>query len=150
MYVDQLVSYQVMQLNSKLNAQARTILAKHGDLSLAEWRVIRMIGLDPSLAAKQVRDIIGLDKGQFSKTVAALEQKGLIKVDPDPVDRRRIQLSLTKKGQATHTRIAPDIGQRNEHLLSQLSEREQSQFFKTLKKLDQAASDLSFLDPTTN
>ncbi len=64
-FIDQLVSYQVMQLNSKLNAQARAILVRYADLSLAEWRVIRMLGLDPSITGKQVRDIIALDKGQF-------------------------------------------------------------------------------------
>ena len=146
MYVDQLVSYQVMQLNSKLNAQARAILARHGDFSLAEWRVIRMVGLGVS-TAKEVRNVIGLDKGQFSKTVVTLTEKGLIKTVQDNEDRRKINLYLTKKGQSTHDRIAPDIGKRNIHLLDNLSEREQVQFFKTLQKLDSRASDLSFLEP---
>ena len=145
-FIDQLVSYQVMQLNSKLNAQARAILVRYSDLSLAEWRVIRMLGLDHSITGKQIRDIIALDKGQFSKTVSSLVAKGLIKSNINSEDRRRLELCLTTKGQNLHNKIAPDIGKRNAFLLDQLTASEQRSFFAALKKLGAVANEISFLD----
>lgn len=142
---DGLVAVQVIRLASKLNAQARAMVAKHSDLSLAEWRVIRMLGLGTT-AAKEVREVSGLDKGQFSKTVATLTMKNLIKAEQDTQDRRRLKLALTMAGIAIHEKVSPYTNKRNVRLLEQLSNGEKKQFFETLKKIDKAAGDLSFLD----
>jgi hypothetical protein len=39
--IDLLLPFQISQLNAKLAAQARAIIARHGTLSLPEWRIIR-------------------------------------------------------------------------------------------------------------
>jgi DNA-binding MarR family transcriptional regulator len=143
--LESLVAFQITRLANKLNAQARAMLAQTTDLNLAEWRVIRMLGLDAT-DSSAVRAAIGLDKGQFSKTVASLTANNLIKANQDTQDKRRLKLALTLAGIAIHEKVAPYTNERNARLLEQLSDREKKQFFEILRKIDRAAGDLSFLD----
>ena len=62
----------VFQLHSALNAQARALISKRGDLSLAQWRVLRLISLDVAHASTALRKLMGIDKSQFSKEIGAM------------------------------------------------------------------------------
>src|ERR1700722_14701117 len=52
---------------------------------------------DP-LTTQTLRERLGLDSGYLSRLLRRLEKDGLIRVTPDPGDRRRRQVSLTEAG----------------------------------------------------
>jgi DNA-binding MarR family transcriptional regulator/GNAT superfamily N-acetyltransferase len=66
---------------------------------LSTARVLHMIkpqGTDVAV----IRQVLGFDSGLLSRLLRGLEDEGLIKVAPDPADRRRRIAQLTPEGEA--------------------------------------------------
>ena len=142
--IEMLLSFQIVQLTAKLNVQARAILARHGDLSVPQWRIIRVIGMGLATTSTPIRKAAGIDKSQFSKTVNVLVGKGLVAAKPCAEDRRQSALELTAPGWAIYRRIGPEMSRRNEHLLASLSPRERATIHGTLRALSAALERVEF------
>lgn len=133
------LSFQIHQLSLKLAAQARALIARHGDLTLPHWRIIRVIGMDAADGSSAIRKVLGFDKSQFSKTVSKLEARGLVKVSDHPTDKRQFRLSLTPEGRAALDVLTPDLDARQAFLMASLSPEEQAVIRSALTKLSHAA-----------
>ncbi|MAM62218.1 MarR family winged helix-turn-helix transcriptional regulator [Maritimibacter sp. UBA3975] len=145
------LAYQIHQLDLKLAAQARSVIAGHGGLSLPQWRVLRVIGMRVATSSTAVRKSLGFDKSQFSKTVSSMVEADLIRVGPHARDRRQSELNLTPKGQAALDQLGPVLDDRNKHLLATLSPTERKVIATALAKLSRAAEITEFdnEDPET-
>ena len=71
--------------------------------------VIRIIGRFPSIHAKQLADILHLHPSSLTALVQRLERRDLVRRWPDPRDRRRWILGLTRQGQALNRETAGTI-----------------------------------------
>lgn len=138
--------FQISQLSSKLDAQARMIMARHGNLTLPQWRILRIVAMGIACNSTAVRKSAGIDKGQFSKTVNALVSQGYIRISQWPDDQRQFLIELTDKGKEHHARIAPDLDQRQRHLFAALTPQQRKMIFPTIHALAQAAQSIEFLD----
>lgn len=138
------IPFQIGQLHSVLNAQAKVILARHGDLNLAQWRIIRIVALGIADTTTAARKTLGIDKSQFSKSLSNLEKTGYIQVLPFEFDKRQYRIELTEKGRKANDRIGPELDARQTHLVASLSEEEQATFQKALKALAEAAKKTDF------
>ena len=141
----------VFQLHSALNAQARALISKRGDLSLAQWRVLRLISLDVAHASTGMRKLLGIDKSQFSKEIGAMVAQGYIQTAPYEADRRQQVLTLTDKGRAAYAAIAPALDARQAHLMAALTDQHREVMFEAIKALSDAAQRHDFdidEDPT--
>ena len=134
------LAYQIHQLSLRLASQGRAIIGRHSDLTLPQWRVIRMIGLDPTKGSTALRNAVGFDKGQFSKTTAALTDEGYIEIRPHPTDKRQFVPVLTAKGRAVLELLEPELDRRQAHLMSALTAEEQRLIGPILEKLFAAAA----------
>lgn len=141
-----LLPFQITQLSNKLAAQARTILARHDNLSLPQWRIIRVIAMGLSNRSTSIRKSTGIDKGQFSKTVNALVADGYLATAPCQEDQRQIVLNLTDKAIAAHALLAPELAARQQHLLDALSPAQRDMIFPAIHALTRAAETIDFLD----
>lgn len=141
-----LIALQILLLANRINAQGRAALARHDGPSLPEWRIIRVIGMGAAAIATDVSRTTGIDKGQFSRTLAALVAAGLVAQEPCPEDRRRVLLRLTPEGRALHDRLAPVLQARQRRLAEAIPEAERDRFFELIGRLMEAADDLTFLD----
>ncbi|MBF9036183.1 winged helix DNA-binding protein [Rhodobacterales bacterium HKCCE2091] len=141
-----LLAFQIYQLSSKLAAQGRAVLARHGSINLPQWRIIRVLGMGVDNASNEVRIAAGIDKGQFSRTLETLIDAGLVRTEPLASDRRTFAIHLTAEGRALHDEIAPDLQARHNHLLKGLSPAQVRTLFIVLEKLSESAADLEFLD----
>ena len=69
------------------------------DLSLLQWRAIRIIGDDPAGSrVGQVGDGVGVPLPAASRLVQRLRQRHLVRVDRDPDDGRALRVRLTPVG----------------------------------------------------
>jgi DNA-binding MarR family transcriptional regulator len=145
------LAYQIHQLDMKLAAQARAVIARHEGLTLPQWRVLRVIGMQVATSSTAVRKTLGFDKSQFSKTVGSLVEADLIRVGPHATDRRQSELKLTSQGRAVLDQLGPILDDRNEHLLAALSATERKVIASALAKLSRAAETTEFdsEDPET-
>lgn len=136
--------FQIAQLHSALNAQAKVIISGYGDLNLAQWRIVRLIALEIANTTTTVRKAAGIDKSQFSKMLGVLEAKGYVVLHPYEDDKRQHLIELTEKGRRAHERLGPVLDARQNHLVASLSEEEQAVIQKAIRVLVKAAEKTDF------
>lgn len=139
-----LLPFQIAQLHSALNAQAKVIISAYGDLNLAQWRIVRVVALGIENTTTPVRKAAGIDKGQFSKMLSALEQKGYVVLHPYEDDKRQHVIELTDKARKAHERLGPVLDERQRHLVASLTEDELAVIYKAIKVMADAAQKTDF------
>ncbi|MEN7531483.1 helix-turn-helix domain-containing GNAT family N-acetyltransferase [Cupriavidus sp. DL-D2] len=82
----------------------RSTLAE-SDLAPSAVHAILEIGLAPGINARDLGDILRLDKSNTSRQVAKLEADGLVERRPSADDARSIELYLTSAGQQLRKKI---------------------------------------------
>ena len=86
----------------------RPVLAKHG-FTEQQWRVLRVLGEKGTSDAGQVAFDACILAPSLSRIIGKLEKDNYISRFIDSKDGRRVNLSLTKTGQDTINKIAPDM-----------------------------------------
>lgn len=76
-------------------------------LSIAEWRVLAVVGRLGDISAGGVVERSEMDKVKVSRAAAGLVAAGLLEQTPDPHDGRVRRLRLTARGAAVHEAIIP-------------------------------------------
>ena len=76
------------------------------DLSLLQWRALRVIGDDPAGArVGQVGDGVGVPLPAASRLVQRLRERRLVRVDRDPDDGRALRVRLTPVGHRARSAV---------------------------------------------
>jgi DNA-binding MarR family transcriptional regulator len=81
--------------------------AEEFGLTIAEWRVLAVVGADGVATASAVRARTGMDKAKVSRAVAALLDRRLLRRAAQRADRRLDPLALTPAGRAVFEAIVP-------------------------------------------
>lgn len=104
-------------------------------LRVLEWRLLGLTAaMEPVRFGAVARKLL-IDKGQLSRLVKALVERGLIETVPDENDQRRIRLTTTEKGRTLHDRALVMAYARNDVIVSALTEEETGTLFRLLDKL---------------
>ena len=111
---------------------AKAVQKTHG-FGVNDGRVLAAIGVDPGVRATELADPLDLDKAALSRSVALLIDQGWVGV-VQPSARLR-HLFLTEAGQQVFVELTPFAFQRQELLLSGLSEDERAVLVKLLYRL---------------
>jgi DNA-binding MarR family transcriptional regulator len=131
-------SYVPYFLTAISNTWSRTSSRLYLDLfgvGVTEWRVISQLAIEPAIAAQRICEVIGLDKGAVSRSVAALVAGGHVAERGDPRDARRQVLELTASGYALHDRLIALATAREQILLADFSPQERAQLTGFLRRL---------------
>jgi DNA-binding MarR family transcriptional regulator len=81
---------------------------------------------------------MGVDAVNFGQMIDFLEQKGLIKRQIDPDDRRARQLYVTRRGTDLRRRLRPSLLSAQERLLAPLSKTERTALLDMLVRVIEA------------
>ena len=79
--------------------------------------------------------MIGFDKGPVSRTLAVMEERGLVAIRADQQDGRTHSISLTSKGMATHDKVIAVALERERRLLSCLRKEEREVLIQLLRRV---------------
>lgn len=142
--LQQYLTYRLARVQAKLNAQGARLLQEAVGLTLAQWRVVALVGAAGTTRLSELARKAALDKGLLSRNVKALIARGLIVAQQDEVDHRVQHLTLTPEGKKVFERALPITRKRQEWLREDLSEEEIRLFRKVLDKLEIAAERQSF------
>lgn len=142
--LNQHLTYRIARLQAKLSAQASELLKDHLSLSLSEWRALAVLYNPEVETQKDVLLAMGLDKGQISRTIKRLEEKGLIQTDKSTADKRLRKISLTPSGVDTVDKMFPIMMQRQAHLQNGFTSEELKQLFNFLNRLEEKSGHLNF------
>lgn len=91
-----------------LMLSVRPVLSKHG-FTEQQWRVLRVLGEKGTSDAGQVAFDACILAPSLSRIISKLENDKFIKRFIDANDGRRINLTITKLGEDTLEKIAPEI-----------------------------------------
>lgn len=123
-------------LNERLGAAQ---FVKRFGITLNEWRVIGLAASMEKPSVSQIRAVMLIDKGQLSRVVAGLTERGLIVTNPSAEDKRVICVGLTDDGEALHAQAIANLKDRNEKTVACLSAGETAEFLRILDMLTSAA-----------
>lgn len=102
---------------------------------------------------QELRERLGLDSGYLSRVLRQLEERGLVEVTPDPVDRRRRTVSPTAEGRRTLATLEERSDAVAERLLGPLTERQRDRLTEALATADllvrAATVSLDTVDPAS-
>ena len=100
-YVPALITF----IANKLSRSATVVYQKRFGVNVTEWRILSLLAIEPEISAARICHVIGFDKGPVSRTLAAMEGRGLVAIKADQDDARTYSISLTSKGYATHDQV---------------------------------------------
>jgi DNA-binding MarR family transcriptional regulator len=125
------------RLGAILGRNVEAKLGEHG-LSTAEFDVLaslRRAGAPHRLTPSQLSSMLLLSGAAMTNRLDKLEARGLVERGLDAEDRRSIQVSLTRKGLAAVDAAVVDHVANEKALLAPLTQAEQAELDRLLKKL---------------
>lgn len=106
-------------------------LAARANLTTQQWLVLLQIANDPNfphhassgkpVLASDIARMRGVSRATVSAVVTTLKSRGLIREVPDPDDRRRRYLVITRSGMAALDKIEADRRAANQRLFAGLA-----------------------------
>ena len=130
-YVPALITF----IGNKLSRGATVLYQKRFGVNITEWRILSQLAIEPEISAARICQVIGFDKGPVSRTLAALQRRGLVAIKLHHEDGRTYAISLTAKGYAIHDQVVAVALERERRLLSCLSKTEREALIELLRRV---------------
>ncbi len=105
------------------------------DLSIPQFRTLLFLQRNPGAALRDVADHLGLTPPTVSKMTAGLFSRGLIERPDSTVDRRRVELRLTARGNTLIDRVRGETVAKFAQQLDKLSPVEREKMISSLESL---------------
>ncbi len=136
-----LLTVVVYRLSRLLRAQTEQALSFSGELSLVDWRIILGLFMRPSATQKELVEFVLMHQAQVSRSLAMLEDQGLIRSERSMQDKRARLFSLTPRGQEIYDQNSPTITEFCEAIDQCLSPTETKQFLEMTMRIAEASID---------
>lgn len=116
------------------------VLARRG-LGRTHHRILYFVRRDPGLSMGDLLGVLRITKQAAHRPVKDLEDQGLLKVTPDPDDRRVRRLSVTRKGAALEAELSTAQMRLLDTAFAAAGPRAESSWRKIMTALRQQESD---------
>ena len=130
-----LLTFRIAMLAAANDRMGQSWLQGDFGLRILEWRVLGLVSAMQPVRFGAVARTLLVDKGQLSRLVKQLVERGLIASGADREDQRNVLLSLTDRGRTLHEEVLAVALARNDLVLAALSGEEASMLFRLLDKL---------------
>ena len=131
--IDCYAPYFLAAVNSALSRGASATYLRDFGIGVTEWRVVSWLATEPGVPAARICEVIALDKGAVSRSVARLDALGLLEVEALGSDPRRKTLALNGEGQALHDRILDRALQREAILIDGVDGEDLEAFLRVMR-----------------
>jgi len=121
-------------------------MEKEFGLIRPELTVLICLNFKPGSNARDICEITEQPSNTVSRAVVSLADNGYIKRSRDREDARKINLTISSKGQRLHDKVMESFMQAEKVMLQNLTEKESQQLTSLLDKLARSAPEWS-LDP---
>jgi DNA-binding MarR family transcriptional regulator len=108
------------------------------DLTPLLFGVVAAVVEEPGSGQRHLADRMGVDAVNLGQMIEILEQKGLVKRQIDPADRRARQLFVTRRGAELRRRLRPLLLAAQERLLAPLTKTERMALLDMLARVIEA------------
>ncbi len=103
-------------------------------ISPAQLALLEEVANHPGCGVQEVAENLDLSAPTVSVGISKLEDRGLVKREPDPADRRSVQFFITNSGEDLHQEFNQARLEKFRRLLSGLDEDDQNQLLKLLAR----------------
>jgi len=129
----------------RLHQQSTAVFLEHTkaagfDLTSVQFAAMSTLAKDPGLDQASLAKRIAYDRATIGGVIKRLEQKGLVRRQPDDEDRRAFKVSLTPEGDAVLAKLAPVVHALQSRILPDLSESEKASLLALMTKALRPAS----------
>lgn len=124
----------VIPLGRALLAAEEPIMQSQ-NLSMWEYIVLERLTIGSVRGQTLLAEEIRADKTRIIEVLDALQDRGLIRREPDPEDRRARLLSVTPSGRRSCVQVKRGIRKMEDRLLAELSPADRASFLRSLGRL---------------
>ena len=117
-----------------MTAAAARRLEERGD-SILIWQVLNRLRREGPMTQCELAFQTGQHPAGISRMLDGFESEGLVVRTRDPEDRRKMRVSLAKKGQQRLLEADPDVAHAAQEFLAPLSQAERRTLGELLRKL---------------
>ncbi|MDJ0950200.1 MAG: MarR family transcriptional regulator [Alphaproteobacteria bacterium] len=128
------VGYWLRRTSNEMHARFTEALAQY-DVTPAHWTVLVSLYDGSAATPNELVVKVEVDPATISRRLDQLEEKGLIRRHPDPVDRRATRLALTSEGRALTPKLAAISEAINQTALRGFSDSERADLIDRLARL---------------
>ncbi|SMF68561.1 DNA-binding transcriptional regulator, MarR family [Azospirillum oryzae] len=104
-------------------------------LTPTQWAALATLHAEGPLSQNQLGRLTYMDPATTQGVILRLVERNLVERQPDPQDRRRTSVRLTRIGQALVVDLTANAAAAHERTLEPLSEEERVQFMALLARL---------------
>jgi DNA-binding MarR family transcriptional regulator len=144
--LDRSVSVLLNFLGNKLTASGSAAYRTRFGINITEFRVLAMLAVEPDILGQRFTEVIGLDPGATSRTLKALEMRGLVLSRSDDRHPAYRRWSLTREGAALQDAAVPVALERADVLLQDFNAKEEAQLVDFLRRMLKRMPDLFALN----
>ncbi|MDQ0314268.1 MarR family winged helix-turn-helix transcriptional regulator [Amorphus orientalis] len=130
-----LVTFRIAMLAATSDRVGQAWMKARFGLSILLWRVLGIVAALEPVRFGEVGHALNLDKGQLSRLVKSLIERGLIEATASEADQRVTILRLTAHGRTVHGEVLEIAKARNNAVLSALDGAEVETLLRLLDKL---------------
>jgi DNA-binding MarR family transcriptional regulator len=135
------LDYEVEGIVDRINSLQRRFRHAHEEtlrewsLTWGEWKVLGSLRHGSCSTPGELSSELELSSGAMTNRLDRLEEAGLVRRVPDPDDRRGVKIEVTEAGKRIWTESTAAQAQKEIHVASALTKREQTQLNTLLRKL---------------
>jgi DNA-binding MarR family transcriptional regulator len=134
--VNQYIAAYIMGVANRLANGASSYYRKHFDLGMTEWRALMAIGTSTHRIVREVAEMADLDYAAASKSLRALQQRGLVDVEQTRSRGRAAIVSLTPRGVDVWRRMRSAARARQRRLLAAFTPQEIETLWSLLRRVE--------------
>ena len=129
------IPYRILLLGKMIDRVTAQHVRDTAQLSLAEWRVLTHVEMIGRCSAAEVASVAYSDRAEVSRAIGSLEERGFVRREANPRNRKSSLVSLTPEGRAIHAAIRGERGKFYEQWLTDLTEAERAALNAGLDKV---------------
>ncbi len=133
--LESFLPYRLSLVSNLVSSAIAADYSNRFDLTIAEWRIMAVLGIFAGISATEVGRRTAMDKVQVSRAVARLLSSDRIERLPDHNDRRALRLHLSPAGRHIYDQIVPLARAHEAALVGILNDREREQLDRLMSKL---------------
>jgi DNA-binding MarR family transcriptional regulator len=134
--------YRLSVVTNRISRAFAHRYAETFDLTIAEWRVLAVVGNFAPMSASDVCIRTAMDKVKVSRAVARLVKRNFLVRRVDPDDNRMHSLVLSRRGRGVYDGVVPMALALEHRLTSALTKDERAALIRILGKLEAYVDDL--------
>jgi DNA-binding MarR family transcriptional regulator len=135
------VGYQLRTTHRAAQRSLQAVIEPHG-VTLGMWYFLRVLWQEDGLTQRELSRRIGTMEPTTLTAIASMEKSGLVLRERDAVDRRKLHIRLTPKGQALKALLLPLASGVVEKAMAGFSEADRQRFLGYLAAIQHNLSDL--------